>query len=251
MTDKPEKTLLPGTGIEVVFNLNSLSPMIRSAMLLDVSFSKQELIISQTIPTISRTTSFKEMHVTTLMREKSGGKKRYGFKCRIKDFQKNYLLSDGSEPEVLLLHHEKDIQEINIRSGYRISPGKNFPVFAKLVYNGKEYICGKDFSIRDLSVTGVGLVAPKNKNSDNTALLNLKNGTPIALGMVLSYPKGDRIAREKVVCAGKVARANPHYNKNAGVLGLHFIKMVSEGEESLMRFIHEAQLEEIRQLSRY
>ncbi|MCW7754193.1 PilZ domain-containing protein [Desulfobotulus sp. H1] len=251
MTDTPENFFTPGTGIDVVFNLNSLSPIVRSSMIYDTNTAARVLIIAQTSPKILPNTSFEEMHITTLKYDEKKQKKRYGVKCSVSGFRRDYPLSSQITEEAVFIQYEKRLCEVNIRSAFRMSPGKKFSLFAKMLLQEKEYVFGKDFSVLDLSISGMGLVVPKKIENRTNPLFNLEIGTQVTLGMALRYPEGDRLAMDKVACAAKIARINPLFNEKAGLIGLHFIKMKPEGEEALSRFIHEAQLEEIRQLNRY
>lgn len=251
MTDIPQKIFHPGAGIDIVFNLNSLAPLVRSSMIYDATPATRELIVAQTTPRILPHTPFEELHITTLVTGEKREKKRYGLRCSIQGFQKNYPLSGNHFAEVVLFRHEGPITEVNIRSAFRMSPNKKFSIFAKILWETKEYIYGKDFSILDISITGVGLLVPQRIESQRNPLLDMEAGAPLTLGMALKYPQGETSAMEKMACAAKVVRINPSFNEKTALIGLHFIKMKPESEDILSRFIHLAQLEEIRQMNRY
>ncbi|TWI68907.1 hypothetical protein LZ24_02381 [Desulfobotulus alkaliphilus] len=251
MTDSPEKLFSPGRGIDVVFNLNSLSPLVRASIIYDATHKKNELIIAQTTPRILPNTSFDEMHVTILVMGEKREKKRLGLKCKISGIRRDYALSKDTKEEAVFIEYMGKISEVNIRSAFRMSPGKNYSIFAKMILKDREYTFGKDFSILDLSITGIGIVVPK-KNADRAnPLLKTETGTTFTLGMALKHSEDEKVIIEKVACIASIARINNHFNENAALVGLQFLKMKPESEEILSRFIHHAQLDQIRQLNRY
>lgn len=251
MTDTPDKIFSPGTGIDMVFNLNTLSPLVRSSMIYDANPVKQELIIAQSTPKILPSINFEELHATALVSGEKMEKRRYGMKCSITGFQKNYPLSGNTTTEAIHLRHEGRMSEVNIRSAFRMSPNKKFSIFSKVIWNKNEYISGKEFSILDISITGMGILLPLKVNNLRNPMLTPETHLPMTIGMALKYPQGETSTIEKVACAAMVARINLHFTEKSALMGLHFIRIKPESEEILSRFIHLAQLEEIRQLNRY
>ena len=252
MPENKDRLFVPGATIELVCGLHSDSPEIRPAIIHDTKPAEGLFGSSQTRPPLSIASSQEELHVTRLVVSERKEKVRRGIAVRVRAIQRHdYSLKGGFPEELVWLESEGPVVEINVRSAYRLTPGRQFPVFAQMRCGDEEYVCGRDFSILDISTRGMGLVALPEKGEGRPALLNLENGACLALGMALHYPREQNLPARKVVCLGKVVRKKDTSKGKTGILGLHFTKLLSRGEDDLHHFIHEAQLTEIRQLSPY
>ncbi len=119
------------------------------------------MIIAQTTPQIFPSTSFDQMHVTTLVKKELAQKFRVGYKCEIKNFLSNYKLANNNTiPAIQIQYHLPPI-ELNIRSAFRLKPTAKHEVLGKLIFNGKSYFSGKDFKVFNISITGIGFLIPK------------------------------------------------------------------------------------------
>lgn len=251
MTESLENVFSPGTNVEVVFNLNSLSPVTRPSLIFDTRSKKKEFIVAQTTPKILPNFQFEEMHITTLVTGELARKTRYGIRCSIQGFETDYKLGNDNTTDVVIVRHEAKLSEVNIRSAFRLTPTKKFSVIGKLLHNGQQYYSGTDFSILDISLTGLGILVPKKVEGNRNPLLQMECGKAATIGLALKYTVDENVVLEKIAAAVRIVRINPNYSDKAMLCGVRFMKVKAEHEEAMNHFIHEAQLEQIRQLNRY
>ncbi|MBF0258079.1 MAG: PilZ domain-containing protein [Desulfamplus sp.] len=248
MTHTAEEIFEPSTGVEIVMNLNSLHPLAASSIIYDTAHPKKNIIVAQPLHHITPSTSFDEMHLTTLL--KFGmEKKRVGIKCKPLIFHKDYLLFDNSRVGAITLEYSLPLLETNIRSAYRMPMSKNFTVKAKLIFNNHSYYSTKDFSIRDISINGLGLIIPSKLNKTSNSLTELKRHSQAVIGMLLMTPNSKN-PLATIPLKIKVARINLNHSENSIFAGVKFVELTQDKEVQLNKFIHMAQLDELRRLSR-
>jgi len=157
-----QSIFLPSIGVDIVFNINSLTPNSRSSIIYDADFKHQTITIAQPITPLSDNTTFKELHLSTILHDKNR-KLRIGIRCSHFQLIEKYPLANSQTVSAVKLHYQAPAKEINIRSAFRLPLSTKFIIKAKILYQNLEYYTSRDFSIRDISLSGVGIVFPKKK----------------------------------------------------------------------------------------
>lgn len=247
MTFKPDKIFLPSVGVDIVFNMNSLTPYSRSSIIYDVDFNKKEIIIAQPLSPFSNNTVFKELHLTTIIREK-GRKIRVGIECTQFKIIDDFRLANKTRVSAVLIKYELPAKETNIRSAFRLPLSTKYIIKGKILYNGLEYFTSRDFSIRDISLAGLGLVIPKKRSKNLNPLTEVKTNEEIVIGIVLINMDEDK-PLGTLPLKTQVVRVNTNYSETHSLMGLKIVSLKNKGELILNKFIHEAQIDELKRLS--
>jgi hypothetical protein len=237
-------------GVDLVFDLDSLSPKSKSSLIYDCDESRKQIIVAQPNQKIHKTSNIGQMHISSLLKKELSSKIRLGYSCKIIDIIKDYSLSNQVKTEALLLEYHPPAIEINIRSAFRFRPNSIFEVFGKLVVNKEIFYSGRHFKFHDISVSGIGILIPKKILKERNPLLDLKSDGYAKIGILLkNAEKEDFIST--IECDVKIVRTNMDYNQLSGFAGFSMLNLNQEQEETLNRFIHNAQLHEIRKLNRF
>jgi c-di-GMP-binding flagellar brake protein YcgR len=254
MDYKAEDIFIPGQNIDIVFNINSLSPVSRHSMIFDSDPGKKELIISQTKPFISHAFSYETMHITTLKSEPKNDKIRIGARCEIKEFIDDYRLNREQKEQAIRVTYSNKLHQVNIRSAFRIRPNKIYSIIAKLLYKNEEFLSGKHFKIFDISLSGIGLLVPNVADKNKNPLIKLETGDKAKIGLILKEPGEDEESEpvlKKVFNKIKIVRINKKFNPRYILIGCEFADWERNQEEDLGKFIHQLQLYEIRNFQKY
>lgn len=241
------KIFPPSIGVDVVFNMNSLAPYSRSSIIYDVDYDTQEIIIAQTLTPFTKNTEFKELHLTTIVKDKQrairAGVAVTGFK--IID---HFPLANKTTVPAVKIKYELPIIEINIRSAFRLPLSQRFIIKGKILLDGLEFYTSRDFSIRDISLTGIGLAIPKKRGDTDNQLLGLKLNQELMVGIILVNMNQDKPAGT-LPLKTKVKRINIDYSPTYALVGLEIMPLKRDKETILNKFIHEAQVDELKRLS--
>ncbi len=231
----------------MVFNMNSLAPYSRSSIIYDVDYQACEITIAQPLTPFTKHTDFKELHLTTIVKNNSK-RLRAGVVCTgFKQIDK-YPLANKSFVPAVKIKYELPIIEINIRSAFRLPLSKTFVIKGKILIDNLEFYSSRDFSIRDISLTGMGLAIPKMRKNQPNPLTQLKTNQEFMVGVILVNMKQDKPAGTLPIKA-KVQRINNNYSTTHTLVGLKILALTSDKEVILNRFIHEAQIDELKRLS--
>lgn len=252
MTHLPENIFLPGTPVEMVFNIDSLMPVSKNSIIFDADFKTKELIISQTTPRTSKAFSYETLHITTL-KTNSSDKIRLGIKCAILNFIDSYRLNKETTEQAIKLSYSGKISEVNIRSAFRIKPNNVYSIMAKLIFKNKEFLSAKDFKIFDISLTGIGILIPNISNRQENPLIELEIGDSGKIGIVMKEPGPEKEVPiiKKLINKIKIVRINKKFNQRYILIGCQFGPWERNHEEDLGKFIHQLQLFEIRHHQKY
>ncbi len=242
-----EKIFSPSTGVDLVLDLNSLYPTALSSIIYDADFKKQTFVIAKPLQSVKSKIKFSEMHITTLI-NKDNGKQRVGLKCAPIGASSKYKLSNGKRISVVLLRYFPPIMETNIRSGYRLPLSKRFSAEAKLIDGKTEYHSSRDFTIRDISISGMGIIIPKKlkKQLNPLTKINVHHQAKMEIHLIkdgIAKPVSD------ILTDIEIKRINANFNEVSYLAGLEFINLPPAKEEELSRFIHIAQVDELKRLS--
>jgi hypothetical protein len=242
-----ENIFQPSVGVDIVFDMDSLNPVSRSAIIYDMDLKSSTVTIAQPIVPITSNTRFKQLHMTTITN--TGNRRiRIGIPCRPVKFIKHYPLANGAQTQALVMEFLPPPREINIRSAFRLPLSLRHSIKAKLQFKGQEFFTTRDFKFKDISFTGMGLVLPKSVKDAPNPLTTLSIGTRIPFGIILvnkeeSHPFG------KFPLQTQVVRLNPNYSETHCLAGLKILDITQEHETILNQFIHNAQIAELKRLS--
>ncbi len=245
MSFKIESILTPSVGVDLVFNLNSINPISRPSIIHDTDFKKKTITIAQPLIAITSATTYDTLHLATIFQTKQR-KIRAGIQCKPIQFDNQYHLANQAISKAVILKYKLPVEEINLRSAFRLPMGHSHTIKAKLKYNQTDYYTAKDFSIRDISLTGMGLLLSK-KNPN--PLMWLKKADVIPMGMIL-VKTGEKDNKPAGTLGLKttVVRVNENYSNTHTLVGLKIINLNKKNETLLNRFIHEAQIDELNRL---
>ena len=228
--------------------MNSLEPYSRSSIIYDVDFKIETVTIAKPLTTFSKKTVFKELHLTTVVQEKNR-KARFGVKCKDFELIDQYLLANKKKVPAVILKYRLPIEETNIRSAFRLPLSTKYIIKTKIQYENLEYKSPNDFSVRDVSFNGFGIIIPKTNIKNGNPFLELKVGQELALQITLIHTDKEKPVAEIPICA-QVTRINPRYSDNYILMGLKIMNLSIQNEGLLNKFIHNAQIEELKRLSR-
>jgi len=250
-----KKIFIPSAGVDLVFNLNSLSPYAKSSIIYDIDHDEQTIIVAQPLNPLTKNLEYDEMHLTTIIRGEKG-KIRVGIKCEPVKIIKKYKLAGTNSVDVIQLRYFPPlIETTNIRSAYRLALGSHFSINGKIIYLDHEYITKKDFIFYDVSFAGAGLIAPKRISLKTNPLIRIKKHEIIKIGMILQKEGKDEPSKMEAVAIipanAEIHRINTDYSKTHVFIGIKFFNISSEKEDALNAFIHEAQVDGLQRLSNF
>lgn len=228
--------------------MNSLSPYSRASIIYDVDFDNEAITIAQPLIPFSKNTAFKELHLTTIIHDKNR-KIRAGVECSHFKLIDQYALANKTKVPAVLLKYELPVKETNIRSAFRLPLSTKHIIKGKILYNNLEYSSSRDFSIRDVSLTGLGLIAPKKRNNNLNPLGETKPNEELIIKIVLINMDQDKPVGTLPLKA-QVARVIPNYSSTHFLMGLKILNLESNSETILSKFIHDAQIDELKRMSR-
>lgn len=242
-----QRIFAPSVGVDLVLNMHSLTPTSRSSIIYDTDYSRKQITIAQPLVPLTSKTTFDDLHLTTIIPGKQR-KIRIGIPCRPVSFLSDYQLANQSTARAVVLEYALPMTETNIRSAFRLPLSIKYLIKAKLLYNGTEYYTSRDFSIRDISFAGLGLVIPRKIQKIVNPLTTLKLNDPLAIGMIL-VDKAETSPIGTFPVKAEVKRLNDRYSKTHILAGLKITRMAPQNEDTLNRFIHNAQIDELKRLS--
>jgi len=240
---------LPSVGVDIVFNINSLTPYSRSSIIYDIDLDNQRITIAQPNIPFSKNTSFKELHLTTIIQKKEI-KIRVGVECIHFNLIDRYKLASKIDVPAVILKYELPVKETNIRSAFRLPLTTKYNIKGKLSYNSLEYFTSRDFSVKNISLTGLGIVIPKKRRDSINPLTEIQKHESLIIGIVLiNMDQEDKTAGTLPIKA-QVIRINHDYSDTHSLIGLKILNLEAHNETILNRFIHDAQINDLKKLSR-
>ncbi len=249
-----KKIFIPSMGVDLVFNLNSLTPYARSSIIYDINYNDNTVIIAQPLNPVTLNADYDEMHLTVVIKGEKG-RVRVGVKCKPVKLIKAYKLAGNKSVAAIQLKYFHPITKAaNIRAAYRLQLGNHFLITGKIIFLDQEYVTRKDFVFRDVSFAGVGIICPRKVNLKINELTRIKVHQTVKIGMILQKKTKDNTSERKPVAIipakAEVTRKNIDFSESHILIGMKFINISSEKEGSLNTFIHEAQVDELQRLSR-
>jgi hypothetical protein len=251
MTNMTEFPLKPGLGVDLVFNLDSESPSSKTSIIYDCNESLNQVIVAQPTQRVHLESRYPQMHISSLISKELTTKVRVGYPCRIIEALSEYRLSNQSKVDALLLEYSPTLVDINIRAAFRFHPNSNYDVVGKLSIGNDMYYSGKHFKFQDISLNGIGILIPKKIVNTRNPMLDLSNDTFGRIGILLKIAEERDSIVTTIESDVKVVRIAMNYNSMSGFAGCTLLNLSTNQEESLSRFIHNAQLYEIRMINRF
>ena len=248
MTFDVKKIFIPAVGVNLVFNINTDFPSSKSSIIYDVDHKKQTITIAQPASHVTPSTSFEQLHLTTLA-QIDQRRIRIGVPCNPIHFINNYPMPDGSPAKAIILEYQLPATESNIRAAFRLSMTGRYTVKAKIAYNAQEYRTPRDFKIKDISFSGLGVIILEKKEKKRPPLATLKTGTKMIMGIALVDRDQPGTLRTFPIQI-QVARIKADYSETHTLIGLKIININPKDENVLNQFIHNAQIEELKRISK-
>ncbi|MBU1172164.1 MAG: hypothetical protein KKD44_21625 [Proteobacteria bacterium] len=249
MAIKKEFNLKPGLGVDLVFDLDSLSPSTRSSIIFDSDETKRQVVVAQPTQRINPETINRTMHISSLIHSELSSKIRMGYACRVIEALNGYKLANQGRADALLIEYIPPPLEINIRAAYRFHPNTSHEVMGKLIYNNEIYYSGREFKFHNISINGVGLLIPKKILKKRNPLLDIHLHSLGKIGIILKNNEENELITT-IDSDLRVVRTNLEFNPMSGFAGCRLTNLQADYEEMLNKFIHNAQLHEIRKLNR-
>lgn len=240
--EQGEKIFCSGRSVQVVLNLDSPEPIARSSSVYDNEVSTRRMILAQTSPPILASARFNTIDVTTVIPGEAPGEKlRIGVRCQFLRAFSDYSLSGGKKVDAFEVKYKPAVKRANSRRSFRVNPTMKFEVGGSLQWELTLYQSGTNFTIHDLSLSGIALIVPryiKDKETYNP-LFKLMVGDRVKLIIMLH---GDENPESAVISEAKVVRKNEFNSENKVFCGLEFMKLAHEYEVRLAQFVQTVQL---------
>ena len=248
MTFDMDNIFLLSAGVDIVFNMNSLAPDSRASIIYDVDLKSEEITIAQPLTPFSENTRFKELHITTIIQGEKR-KLRVGVECVQFRIIEKYQPANKTNVSAVVLKYELPATETNIRSAYRLPLSTKHTIEGKIFYNKMEYLTSHDFAIRDISLAGLGLKIPKKIGNITNPLSSIKKNEEVEIELFLIKMDQDKPAK-KIKIKIKIARIKSDYSSTHSLIGVEILGLETNSENILNKFIHNAQVDELKRLSR-
>ncbi len=242
-----EKIFLPSVGVDLVFNMDATSPVSRASIIYDTDHKNQTITIAQPIVAVTKTTEYNQLHLTAIVHLKQR-KTRIGISCIPVKFIENYPLANKATTKALVLQYTPPAVETNIRSAFRLPLGSRHTVKGKLIYEKIDFFTEKDFKIKDISFNGLGVTVSREKKKSRNPLMGITTGTLMPMGISLMDSEKDTPIGTFPVKV-RAVRVNHNYSATHTLIGLLIEAIAPENEDLLIKFIHDAQIAELKRLS--
>ena len=238
---------MPSVDVDLVFNMNSLTPVARSSIIHDANFQRKTLTIAQPLVPITRKTAYERLDLTTIIADRQN-RTRVGIECQPIEFINQYRLANQMMSKAVILSYKLPVQETNIRTAFRLPLSKKYTIRAKMIYESVGYYTPNDFRIKDISFTGMGILIPKKKSLRPNPLMGLKKTDIIPLGLVLTDEEEETPVGAFPLRA-EIMRINKNYSDAYAQTGLKILDLDEKNETVLNRFIHTAQIDQLKKFS--
>ena len=112
-----------------------------------------------------------------------------------------------------------------------------------------EYSTSHDFAIRYISLAGLGLKIPITIANSTNPLSSIKKNEEIEIELALIKINQDK-PTNKIIINIKIARIKSDYSSSHSLIGVEILNLETNSENILNKFIHNAQVDELKRLSR-
>ena len=245
--ERVDQIFMDQTRIEVAFDLDSVLPIVLPTNICRYNYESNRRLIYQPHPEILPSYQYDTMDISTLIENELNQMARVGLKCRIAKFLNNYKVSDRTAENCILIDYFPPMRKVNLRTTYRLRTGYHFNVEGRLLYQDDLYESGRHFTVQDISVTGAGLLIPKQVGKKENSLLNVPLNASFDIELTLTQAAAGK-PPQKISTPVEMARKVMTLNAANGFIGIRFADLNAEDQENLFQFIHDAQLFEIRNI---
>ncbi|MFZ5569812.1 MAG: PilZ domain-containing protein [Thermodesulfobacteriota bacterium] len=236
----------PGIKVEVVYELDSDNPIVLPSLLYECQHPSMQLVIAQTNPEMAPGRQAGKMTLTALVSGELNRKFRAGIDCGLLECYPEYRLSSGNTARAARIRYDEDsLKVVNIRTAYRFSPNPVFRVDAEIRFDDLTFFSEQDFKIHNISFTGIGLLIPRLVGGKVNPMMELTVGQTLSIEIRLTDTRKE-IQSAELSCELLVVRKEPDFNRRSGYAGFRLTGLSNPDVEKLNRFIHHAQLHEIR-----
>lgn len=243
--DSIERVFFQETRIEVAFNLESDLPIVLPTRIHKCNYDSNRMLIYQPRPEVLPSFKYETMDIATLIEKELSKVVRMGLRCRIGKFLNNYKLSETIRENFLLIDYFPPMRKINLRSTYRLRTSFRFSVEATLHADEISYLSGTQFTVQDMSVTGIGLMVPKVLDKKENPMLKIAVKEVLDVDLILNQAESEKPPL-RLSARIEIARKSMSLNAKSGFIGGRFIDLGASEQEMLFQFIHAGQLHEIR-----
>ncbi|MBF0118252.1 MAG: hypothetical protein HQK79_05405 [Desulfobacterales bacterium] len=160
--EKIENFFFPGKIIELVFEYGN-NKIIKSTQILNCNYSENKIIVFKSSSQLPDNLNNISIIITTLVKIDTDEIIRVGVNCEKIEFIKEYKIADDKIVEAILIEFSLPMKQLDLRTAYRIQPNITYQVNAKLIWERDEYESNEDFSIYNISATGIGIIVHNNK----------------------------------------------------------------------------------------
>ena len=241
------KIFSPATGVDMVFDMDGLESYSRPSIIYDIDLDASLVTIAQPLVQFTKNTKVKNLYLTTILQDKNR-KMRVGVKCRQFKLIDLYPLANKKTVPAVLIKYELPVHETNIRSAFRLPLSTRYIIRARLVYHNLDCHTSKDFSIRDISLTGIGIVGPPKQNNGSAPLSGIKINDTLQIELTL-INLDQKTPVATIPIKAKAVRINTVFLETQTMVGLKILNLDRRNETLLSKFIHEAQIDELKRLS--
>ena len=232
----------PGVKVDFVIGIDSEHPIIRPTIIFEASKKTSTMVVSQTKPEVLLADRNKEVYLTTLVRKEFNVVERLGLRCEILDVIHNYPLLK-KKVNAIQLEYFPPPKQVNIRTAYRLNNKKEYEIKSRVLYKGQKYMAGEDFTVKDISINGIGILIPRFRRGGSDSLSEAEIGEEVIAELTLLNFETNTYDYTFSVNF-EIVRRQIFRTKPIVFIGAKFINLIQYDQEFIYRFIHSAQLHE-------
>jgi len=234
--DKLENIYVVGRRLEVVFNIDSEAPIVYPTEIYRCNHDRSAILLLQTHPKVLPSFKYESMDLAVLLTKKLNRKLRIGLSCKIIKFVNDYQISDKIKKDFFLVEYAPPMRKINLRSTFRLRTSYRYIVEGNFYLDHIRYVSGRNFTIQDISVTGIGLLIPKRIGKKNNPLLNMDIGIEFEIELDLK-DVGSAHKGFKITSGVEITRKMMNFNIKSGFIGARFTSLNEVEQENLFQYI--------------
>jgi len=241
-----EKLFAPGHSVQLVININSDRPVVRSSSIYDLLPTSHQMVMAQTTPPLMASTRYDTLDITTLVLGKNPGEKiRIGCSVRFLRVLNEYRLADGIKVKAFEIKYTPTLKKGNIRRAFRVVPTLKFEIAGSLSWDVNTYRSGTEFFVHDISLTGIALMFPHYVGEAANPLLKLAVGDRVKLNLKLRNLCG-KLVENTVLAEAHIIRKNDAFTEKNTFVGAEFVNLPTDSDTKLVQFVQDVQLFNLR-----
>ncbi|MBF0224976.1 MAG: PilZ domain-containing protein [Desulfobacterales bacterium] len=234
--DSINKIFVAEKKIDIIFKIENNESITRASKVLNDNAGPMRIITTQTNPPIPANIKYENMYISTLSKRQSGEFLRIGYSSRLVEILN---FSESSTEEALLIECTPPLRKIELRSekGLKRNPLEKTSINfdGTIVYKGSRYASDKFFSIKDISMTGIGITAPKEVDGSSNPILDIKIGDYAHIELLLPDNNEEN---SKISAYIEVVRKDYEYSQLDTFIGLKFYGKKRNHEKFLSKYVY-------------